>query len=239
LGYLKKLDVNEIKIDRSFVSEIEKNTYNYRLITNVIEFAKTNSIQACFEGVETAKELSVLEPLQADIFQGYLFDKPCTAEEISQKYICTSSDAYKARMAAIEEIHRFKEQFGTIHFNPKNILSANEIGLWIIRMDETSNRYELHGDEVMERLLGLAEKLSPADCYRYWYSRIPVDEVEYVQRAVDRMIRGGKAVQLSYRWNHPEMGEVTVRCSGIRTRNENGKILLEGYHRILTGVEDA
>ncbi|MBE6564483.1 MAG: EAL domain-containing protein [Ruminococcaceae bacterium] len=239
LGYLKQLDVSEIKIDRSFVSEIEKNTYNYRLISNVIEFAKTNAIHACCEGVETAKELSILEPLKADIFQGYLFDKPCTADEIAQKYIHKNSDEYKARMATIEEIKRFKEQFGTIHFDPKNILRANDIGLWIIRVDEKNNRRELYVDDVMERVLGLTEKVSPSECYDYWYSRISHEDKEYVDHSVNVMIHDGKAVQLGYRWNHPNIGQVTVRSSGIRTSDESGKIMLEGYHRILTGVEGA
>ena len=239
LGYLKQLDVNEIKIDRSFVSEIEKNTYNYRLISNVIEFAKNNSIHACCEGVETAKELSVLEPLQADVFQGYLFDKPCTADEISLKYIHTSSDEYRARIAAIDEINRFKEQFGTIHFEPKNILRANDIGLWIIRIDEKKGRRELHVDTVMERVLGLTEKLSPAECYDYWYSRISPQDKEYVDNSVQMMIYDGKSVQLGYRWNHPVTGEVIVRSSGICTQGDGSLVVLEGYHRILTGVEGA
>lgn len=239
LGYLKQLDVSEIKIDRSFVSEIEKNTYNYRLISNVIEFAKTNSIYACCEGVETAKELSILEPLQADFFQGYLFDKPCTEDEISRKYICTDSDEYKARITTIEEINRFKEQFGTIHFDPKNILRANDIGLWIIRINEKNGCHELHADDIMERVLGLTKKLSPDECYDYWYSRISLQDREYVDNAVRVMINDGKAVQLGYSWVHPTLGQVTVRSSGIRTPDENGRIVLEGYHRILTGVEGA
>ena len=239
LGYLKQLDVSEIKIDRSFVSEIEKNTYNYRLIRNVIEFAKTNSIHACCEGVETAKELSILEPLQADFFQGYLFDRPCTADEITQKYIQTTSEKYKARIEAIEEINHYKEQFGTIRFNPKNILSANDIGLWIIRIDEKNNRHELHADDIMEKVLGLSEKLSPSECYDYWYSRISTDDREYVDSSVNMMINDGKAVQLGYRWEHPVIGQVTVSSSGICTSDESGKIVLEGYHRILTGVEGA
>ena len=53
------------------------------------------------------------------------------------------------------------------------------------------------------------------------------------------MINDGKAVQLGYSWNHPNIGQVTVRSSGIRTSDESGKIVLEGYHRILTGVEGA
>ncbi len=239
LGYLKQFDVNEIKIDRSFVTEIENNTYNYRLISNVIEFAKTNSIHACCEGIETAKELSVLEPLQADFFQGYLFDKPCTADQISQKYIHACSDEYKSRVLAIDEIHRFKEQFGAIHFDPKNILHENEIGLWIIRIDEKNNRRELHIDEVMERVLGITEKLSPGECYDYWYSRVSPDDVEYVDNAVSVMMNDGKAVQMGYHWQHPEIGEVTVRSSGIRTEDVNSMVMLEGYHRILTGVECA
>lgn len=237
LGYLKQFDVNEIKIDRSFITEIEKNTYNYRLISNVIEFAKTNSIHACCEGIETTKELSVIEPLQADFFQGYLFDKPCTAEDIAQKYINTSSDKYKARMEAIDAIYRFKEQFGTINFDPKNILRENDIGLWIIRIDEKSNRCELHVDDVMERVLGLERKLSPSECFNYWHSRISPEYTEYVDNAVDLMIHGKKAVQFEYRWCHPSNGEVSVRSSGIRTNDENGKSILEGYHRILTNVE--
>ena len=138
LGYLKQLDVNEIKIDRSFVNEIEQTTYNYRLIGNIIEFAKINLIHACCEGVETIKELSILEPLQADFFQGYLFDKPCTVEEIEQKYMHPTSVSYQTRMHAIDEIQRFKEQFGAIHFDAENILRENDIGL-------CKNRHRLRG----------------------------------------------------------------------------------------------
>ena len=239
LGYLKQLDINEIKIDRSFVSEIEKNSYNYRLISNVIEFAKINDIHACCEGVETARELSVLEPLRADFFQGYLFDKPCTAEEITQKYIDADSEKYRARTEAVSEIRRFKEQFGSVHFDPQNILRENNIGLWIIRIDQKQNLFELHADTVMERVLGLSGELSPVECYEYWHSRIFVADVEYVDGAVDLMINGQRAVQLGYRWIHPTLGEVTVRSSGIRTQNEGGMVVLEGYHRILTGVEGA
>lgn len=237
LGYLKQLDVNEIKIDRSFVSDIEKNSYNYRLISNVIEFAKTNAIDACCEGIETHKELSVLEPLQADFFQGYLFDKPCTADEIELKYIHSSSDEFKARVELIESIHSFKEQFGAIHFDPKNILHENNIGLWIIRISKTSGKQELHIDCEMARVLGTSQNLSAVECYEFWHSRVRGDEVEYVDDALQRMINGNKAVQLEYHWMHPTLGETAVRSSGIRAQDSNGMIVLEGYHRSLTNLE--
>lgn len=237
LGYLKQLDVNEIKIDRSFVSEIEKNSYNYRLISNVIEFAKNNAIDACCEGMETARELSILEPLQPDYFQGYLFDRPCTAEDIEQKYMHDSSDAYRARLETLEGIYRYKEQHGGIHFDPKNILHENDIGLWIVRIDIKKNYFEMYADVVMERVLGLNQEVSPKECYDYWYNRICPDDVAYVRKAIRRMILGGKALQLEYRWNHPTLGEVSVRSSGIRVQDDHGKIVLEGYHRLLAGVD--
>ncbi len=237
-GYLKQMDVSEIKIDRSFVTEIEKDTYNYHLVSNVIDFAKTNAIHTCCEGVETPHELSILETLQPDFFQGYLFDKPCTVTEIEEKYIHTSSNAYKTRLLAIDEIHRFQEQFGSIHFDPKNILHENNVGLWILHIDEKNNRYELHTDEVMERVLGLEEKLSPAEAFSYWRSRIPENVRDTVSSAFQKMVAGGKAVQLEYRWQHPAFGEVLVRSSGVRSGNENDRIVLEGYHRILTGIVD-
>ncbi|MBE6966793.1 MAG: hypothetical protein E7441_12280 [Ruminococcaceae bacterium] len=107
------------------------------------------------------------------------------------------------------------------------------------RVDEKNNRRELYVDDVMERVLGLTEKVSPSECYDYWYSRISHEDKEYVDHSVNVMIHDGKAVQLGYRWNHPNIGQVTVRSSGIRTSDESGKIMLEGYHRILTGVEGA
>jgi hypothetical protein len=239
LGYLKQLDISEIKIDRSFVSEIERNTYNYNLITNVIEFAKTNSIHTCCEGVENVRELSVLEPLQADFFQGYLFDKPCTAVEIEQKYMDACSEKFKARLSAVEEIQRFQRQFGAIYFDPKNILRENDIGLWIIRLDRKNNQFGLYVDGVMEKVLGLTEKLSPEACYDYWYSRVLPTYKEYVDKAFSTMINGNKAVQMEYYWQHPGIGRVLVRSSGIRTNRESTVVILEGYHRTLTGLEGA
>ncbi len=53
LGYLKNLDIDEIKIDRCFVSGIQHSAYNYRLLNNMVELARTAQIRVCCEGVET------------------------------------------------------------------------------------------------------------------------------------------------------------------------------------------
>jgi hypothetical protein len=182
--------------------------------------------------VETAKELSVLEPLHADIFQGSLFDKPRSAADIYSKYIDTSSDMYKERASVMEEIIHFKERFGTVHFDAKKILGANEIGLWVIRLDTKQGRYGLYVDTVMEHALGLTEGITPEECYDYWYNRISKSDKPYLDTAVYGIMKNQRALELTYGWNHPEKGKVRVHSSGICTFNDGVKIVLEGILRV-------
>ncbi|MBR5228676.1 MAG: EAL domain-containing protein, partial [Firmicutes bacterium] len=97
LAYLKQLDIDEIKIDRIFVSDLTENTYNYNLIHNVISFAKANDIRICCEGVESASELMVLSELNPDLMQGYFFAKPATAQCIYNAFMDSSAVEYKQR----------------------------------------------------------------------------------------------------------------------------------------------
>ena len=76
LGYLKSMEINEIKIDRYFVSRIQHSAYNYRLISNIIELAHSAQLRVCCEGVEEEEELLVLKDMEPDTLQGYLFAKP-------------------------------------------------------------------------------------------------------------------------------------------------------------------
>ena len=108
LGYLKQLNIDEIKIDRVFVSGIEKDTYNHKLISNVLEFAKVNSIRTCCEGVENMEELIILELLFPDVIQGYLFDKPNKPEAIERTYICPETEEYAARIVFLKKIQEYR-----------------------------------------------------------------------------------------------------------------------------------
>ena len=136
IGYLKQLDVDEIKIDRMFVKGIEEDTYNYKVISNILEFAKMNSIRVCCEGVENVRELAVLESLSPDIVQGYLFDKPCEPWYFEQGYIDSESERYRKRAEFTCGLYQYKEKMGIISFNPKDILRETNVGLWVIRISE-------------------------------------------------------------------------------------------------------
>ena len=237
MGYLKQLKVDEIKIDRLFISNIDEGTYNYKLIYNMIEFARTNSIRICCEGVEDMHELAVLEGLSPNVLQGYLFDKPCKIEDFDGGYILKENDRYKEREEFVQKLYEYKEKRHIIHFNPKDILRVTDVGLWIIRINEEEKYYEMHADETMERVLGTDKRYTPDECYHFWYSRIKDGYQEYVQKNVKLMKEIEKVVQLEYPWIHPVLGEVMVRCNGRRVENSDGMIVLEGYHRIISNIE--
>lgn len=238
MGYLKSMNVNEIKIDRMFVKGIEEATYNYRLISNMIEFAKNNSIRICCEGVESMQELTVLEGLSPNLIQGYLFAKPCKKETFEHLFIDSSTVEYRQNMEYVQRIYKYKDRMQVIYFNTKDILRKTDLGLWIIRINEEEQYYEMHADETMERVIAVDKKYTPQECYRYWFDRIKEGYVDYVRENVKRMIESDKVVQLQYPWIHPELGEVVVRCSGKRVEDSDGFITLEGYHRIISNIEE-
>lgn len=233
LGYLKQLDVDEIKIDRIFVTGIEKDTYNHKLISNVIEFAKDNAIRTCCEGVESPRELAILEMLLPDAIQGYLFDKPNTAQNIQKAYMDTDAPEYQQRQEFVRKIYEIKGQMGVLHFDPKDILRENGVGLWVMRLNEVSGYRELHVDETMEKVMAVDAKYTAKECYDYWQSNIHPEDFEYVQKSLSRMITEKKALQIEFQWRHPERGDVMVRFSGKRVNDSDGMTVLEGYYRII------
>lgn len=239
LGYLKQLEVDGIKIDRIFVAGIEKDTYNHKLISNVIEFAKDNSIHTCCEGVESPRELAILEMLLPDAIQGYLFDRPNTAQNIQKAYMDANSPEYQQRQEFVQKIYEIKGEMGVLHFDPKDILRENGVGLWVMRLNEAAHHHELHVDETMEQVLAVDAKYTAKECYEYWYSHIHPDHLDYVQGSLSRMIEGKRARQIEFKWQHPDLGDVMVRFSGKRVNDSDGMIVLEGYYRIITDATGA
>lgn len=87
LDRLKEMNIDEIKIDRCFIKNIESSLYSYRLVNSIMELADSCQMRVCCEGVETQKELDVLEELHPDLYQGFLFAKPCSEAEFAEGYL--------------------------------------------------------------------------------------------------------------------------------------------------------
>lgn len=133
LSYLKSIEVDETKIDRCFVSRIQHNAYNYRLLSNMIELAHSARIKVCCEGVETEEELLALKELKPDVLQGFLFAKPYREEEFERIYFCAETEEYRNR-------EEREEKLRTLDFCTEDRMLENlrqeELGTIVDGMDE-------------------------------------------------------------------------------------------------------
>ncbi|MBD2180480.1 EAL domain-containing protein [Planktothrix sp. FACHB-1355] len=76
LSYLNRLPVDTLKIDRSFINPIDKNSESLGLVPAIITIAHSLGMSAIAEGVETQQQLAKLRTLNCGFGQGYLFSKP-------------------------------------------------------------------------------------------------------------------------------------------------------------------
>ncbi|MEI7555688.1 EAL domain-containing protein [Candidatus Chlorohelix sp.] len=86
LSYLKYFPFNELKIDRSFVSEITTESKNAAITASIIKLSHQLGMHTVAEGVETEEQLTLLEQLGCDIAQGYYLGKPMSSASF-RKYI--------------------------------------------------------------------------------------------------------------------------------------------------------
>ncbi|MHC8321926.1 putative bifunctional diguanylate cyclase/phosphodiesterase [Pseudomonas sp. GB2N2] len=76
LAYLKRLPLNTLKIDRSFIQEIPTATQDMEIVQAIIVMAHTLHLQVVTEGVETPEQYEFLERNGCDFVQGYLLSRP-------------------------------------------------------------------------------------------------------------------------------------------------------------------
>lgn len=87
LSCISKLPFDILKIDRSFIIDIDKNMQNKKIINMIINLAKTLGLKVIAEGVETEIQYNMLKEMGCDDFQGYYFSKPLVAEEFQEKWL--------------------------------------------------------------------------------------------------------------------------------------------------------
>lgn len=97
LGVLKDLPIDVLKIDKSFVDEVNTNPDDAAMITTIITLAHNLGLSVVAEGVETAEQLEMLSQAGCDEWQGYLFSRPLNVaafEDLIRKH---SSDILTAK----------------------------------------------------------------------------------------------------------------------------------------------
>jgi diguanylate cyclase (GGDEF)-like protein/PAS domain S-box-containing protein len=83
LGYLAKLPVQTLKIDRSFVASMLEDTSSMTLISTIISLARSLKLETVAEGVESEEQAKILRLLGCDQMQGYLISKPLPFDELT------------------------------------------------------------------------------------------------------------------------------------------------------------
>jgi diguanylate cyclase (GGDEF)-like protein len=87
LGYLSKLPVDTLKIDRSFVTDMTAEPQGPALVSTIINLAHSLKLKVVAEGVETEEQSRLLRLLNCDDMQGYLFSKPVPTKIFEEKFL--------------------------------------------------------------------------------------------------------------------------------------------------------
>jgi diguanylate cyclase (GGDEF)-like protein len=83
LAYLKRLPVDELKIDKSFVMNMESDLQDAKIVYSTIDLAHNLGLTVVAEGVESAKSWKLLAGLSCDEVQGYFIAKPMPGEQFA------------------------------------------------------------------------------------------------------------------------------------------------------------
>jgi len=106
LSYLKQLPVSKLKIDRSFISDLQHNPNDEAIAAAIIQMAKCLNLKVTAEGVENENQLRVLRAHGCDDVQGFLFSKPLRPDQMDFSNRKSSALFEILSMGAADSIHR-------------------------------------------------------------------------------------------------------------------------------------
>lgn len=90
LSYLARLPINTLKIDRSFINDMDASPEGLALVSTIISLAHALGHKVVAEGVETAEQARLLRLLRCDEMQGFHFGEPVPAAAFESSYLTTS-----------------------------------------------------------------------------------------------------------------------------------------------------
>jgi diguanylate cyclase (GGDEF)-like protein len=99
LSYLKRLPVHTLKIDMSFVANLEHDLADQRIVKSAIQLGHGFGVTVVAEGVESARVAAMLVEYGCDAAQGYHFARPLPAEEIDANWLARPAGAHAGDVA--------------------------------------------------------------------------------------------------------------------------------------------
>lgn len=86
LNHIREIPFDVIKVDQSFIRDLEKDTYAKSFIKMVADLADAIGVNLCVEGVETRGQYEILSQMRVGLIQGFYFDRPMPRVEFERKY---------------------------------------------------------------------------------------------------------------------------------------------------------
>ena len=86
LSYLRQIPIDELKIDKSFISEVGVSEDDRTMVKTILNIAKNLNLDIVAEGVETIEQKEFLLEEKCDILQGYYFSHPLSIEDFEEYY---------------------------------------------------------------------------------------------------------------------------------------------------------
>ena len=102
LSYLKRLPVDALKIDRSFIQGIGQDQEDTAIVQATMMLAKSLHLKVTGEGIETAEQAAILAGWGCDLGQGYLYSRPLNAEAAGQ-FLATAGPSGLSATAGADE----------------------------------------------------------------------------------------------------------------------------------------
>jgi EAL domain-containing protein (putative c-di-GMP-specific phosphodiesterase class I) len=82
LSRIRNLQINKVKIDQSFIQDLENSKGDKKIVEAIIHMAQGLNVKVVAEGVETAEQLNILRSINCDIAQGFLLSRPLKNEKL-------------------------------------------------------------------------------------------------------------------------------------------------------------
>jgi len=99
LSYLKRLPIDTLKIDQSFIRDLPNDTDDAAIVTAIIAMAKQLNLRVIAEGVETEEQIHFLRENNCLEFQGYYFNKPMPLNEFESLLMTQQGAVLTSRLA--------------------------------------------------------------------------------------------------------------------------------------------
>lgn len=87
LNYIKQMNLDMIKVDRTFIKDIIEDDYAQAFVKLITDLSEKLNVRVCVEGVEEKEQMEMLKAMNVSMIQGFYFGKPMPLPEFEQKYV--------------------------------------------------------------------------------------------------------------------------------------------------------